>query len=299
MSYFIKIDNREKAFIDFMTKDGYAFDVEPLDVGDIQFVDRTSKIPFIIIERKTYADLEASIKDGRYKEQKERMLKAYPYKVRKILLLEGDPSKFRMGKKTLNSVIVNSMIRDHISVYCCRDFAELCGLLETIILNLPKYIDELIKSVCMMNEVATFENELSAYTHSVKVAKKENNTPKICFRNMLCQINGISNSIADVIVEKYGHLYGFIEMLKTTHGEDYAKMSAEIGELKYGKGNGRKIGVVGTYIVSQIFGVDVSANIMLSKNANEEIPMNEKSGTKKKSANAKAKSDYIHIFTDE
>ncbi len=100
MSYFIKIDNREQAFATFMTNDGYAFDLEPLDVGDIQFVDKVSKIPFIIIERKTYADLEASIKDGRYKEQKERMLKAYPYKVRKILLLEGDPKKFRMGEKT-------------------------------------------------------------------------------------------------------------------------------------------------------------------------------------------------------
>ncbi len=288
MSYFIKIDNREQAFATFMTNDGYAFDLEPLDVGDIQFVDKMSKIPFIIIERKTYADLEASIKDGRYKEQKERMLKAYPYKVRKILLLEGDPKKFRMGEKTLNSVIVNSMIRDHISVYCCRDFTEICVLLETIIINLAKYDSEIIKSACTIdaeNAIPVFENDLEAYTHSVKVGKKENLTPKICFRNMLCQINGISNTVADALVEKYDSLYAFLNTLKEKYGENYEEMSNEIGELKYGKGNGRKIGVIGRNIVSQLFGVTLSE---------------EKSSTKKKTTTKKSKTvSVFDVFSDD
>ncbi len=287
MSYFIKIDNREQAFATFMTNDGYAFDLEPLDVGDIQFVDKVSKIPFIIIERKTYADLEASIKDGRYKEQKERMLKAYPYKVRKILLLEGDPKKFRMGEKTLNSVIVNSIIRDHISVYCCRDFTEICVLLETIIINLAKYDSEIIKSACTLdgeNMIPVFENDLEAYTHSVKVGKKENLTPKICFRNMLCQINGISNTVADALVEKYDSLYAFLNALKEKYGENYEEMSNEIGELKYGKGNGRKIGVIGRNIVSQLFGVTLSE---------------EKSSTKKKSTKKNKTVSVFDVFSDD
>ncbi len=287
MSYFIKIDNREQAFATFMTNDGYAFDLEPLDVGDIQFVDKVSKIPFIIIERKTYADLEASIKDGRYKEQKERMLKAYPYKVRKILLLEGDPKKFRMGEKTLNSVIVNSMIRDHISVYCCRDFTEICVLLETIIINLAKYDSEIIKSACTIdaeNAIPVFENDLEAYTHSVKVGKKENLTPKICFRNMLCQINGISNTVADALVEKYDSLYAFLNTLKEKYGENYEEMSNEIGELKYGKGNGRKIGIIGRNIVSQLFGVTLSE---------------EKSSIKKKSTKKSKTVSVFDVFSDD
>lgn len=287
MSYFIKIDNREQAFAAFMTNDGYAFDLEPLNVGDIQFVDRTSKIPFIIIERKTYADLEASIKDGRYKEQKERMLKAYPYKVRKILLLEGNPAKFHMGQKTLNSVIVNSMMRDHISVYCCRDFAEICEFLETIILNLPKYIDELIKNVCTItqeNSIPSFENDLEAYTHSVKVGKKDNLTPKICFRNMLCQINGISNTVADVLVEKYDSLFAFLNTLKEKYGEDYEGMCTELGEIKYGKGNGRKVGVVSRNIISQLFGITLSE---------------EKSSKKKVTKKSTKTIDIQNVFSDD
>jgi ERCC4-type nuclease len=288
LSYLIKIDNRETAFAEFMTKDGYAFDLEPLDVGDIQFVHRASKIPFIIIERKTYPDLEASIKDGRYKEQKERMLKAYPYKVRKILLLEGNPAKFHMGEKTLRSVIINSMIRDHISVYCCRDFAEICILLETIILNLPKYVYELIQSTCVIsgdNTIPTFENSLEAYTHSVKTGKKENLTPSICFRNMLCQINGISNNVADMLVEKYDHMYGFIHTMKTKYADDYMGMSREVGELKYGKGNGRKVGVIGRNIISQLFNVN--------------LPEEEKSGSGKKSKTKSKVIDISNVFSDD
>jgi ERCC4-type nuclease len=254
--YHIKIDNREKALADFLQKDGYAFDIEPLEIGDIQFVDQTTKIPFIIVERKTYPDLEASIKDGRYKEQKERMLKAYPYKVRKIILLEGSPKSFKLGQKVLNGVLVNSMIRDHISIYCCRDFAEICVFFETILLNLPKYADEIIPAICTItveNAIPTFESDLAAYTHSVKTGKKENLTPKICFRNMLCQIPGISNTIADALVERYHSIHLLMADLQSRFGDDQGAMSKYLGEQKFGGGNGRKVGIVAENIVSHLF----------------------------------------------
>ena len=69
MNYIIKIDNREKDIIAILQNKGYNFELENLDLGDFQFLDLTSKEPIIIIERKTYSDLNASIKDGRYKEQ--------------------------------------------------------------------------------------------------------------------------------------------------------------------------------------------------------------------------------------
>lgn len=304
-TYQIKIDNREKALADFLQKDGYAFDIEPLEVGDIQFVDQVTKIPFIIVERKTYPDLEASIKDGRYKEQKERMLKAYPYKVRKIILLEGSAKSFKMGQKVLDGVIVNSMVRDHISIYCCRDFAEICRFFETILLNLPKYIDELIPAVCTIsaeNSIPAFESDLTAYTHSVKTGKKENLTPKICFRNMLCQINGISNTIADALVERYQSISAMIADLQSRCGDDQAAMATYLGGLKFGKssrnnrrlpgssrdeqseessGNGRKVGIVAENIVAQIFfkpTVEVEVEVEVEKESEavkEERPVPE------------------------
>ena len=72
----------------------------------------------IIIERKKYADLSASIKDGRYKEQKERLMHSTSYKVRKIYLLEGNNIKdFQFSLKTFESIIINTMIRDEIFIF--------------------------------------------------------------------------------------------------------------------------------------------------------------------------------------
>ena len=87
MDYIIKFDNREKDLIKLLETKGYDVVLENLDLGDIQFVDLISKEIIIIIERKTYADLSASIKDGRYKEQKERMIHSIKNNVRKIVLL--------------------------------------------------------------------------------------------------------------------------------------------------------------------------------------------------------------------
>ena len=278
MSYIIKIDNRERSLIDFLQKDGYAFDVETLDVGDIQVVDKESKSPIIIIERKTYSDLEASIKDGRYKEQKERLLKAYPYKVRKILLLEGDAKKFKMDKKVLNGVIVNSMLRDNISVYCTKNFEEFTILFETILINLPKYCEEIIKSV-KEDVKPMFENELDAYTYSVKSNKKENVTPKICFRNMLCQINGISNTIADTIVETYNNMNEFYKYYNEKYQNNYLEMVKELSEMKYGKNN-RKIGKIAENIINQMYG----SNVIIDE---------KKKSSKKKEVN------ILNVFSDE
>ncbi len=278
MSYIIKIDNREGSLIQFLQKDGYAFDVEALDVGDIQIVEKESKTPIIIIERKTYSDLEASIKDGRYKEQKERMLKAYPYKVRKILLLEGDAKKFKMDQKVLNGVIINSMIRDNISVYCTKNFDEFTILFETILLNLPKYSEEIIKSVKEDN-IPIFENELNAYTHSVKSNKKENLTPKICFRNMLCQINGISNTIADTLVETYSNMGAFYKYYNEKHSNNYENMVKELSEIKYGK-NSRKIGKCAENIINQMYGTNICME-------------------EKKKSSKKKEISILNVFSDE
>jgi ERCC4-type nuclease len=72
----------------------------------------------IIIERKTLNDLSASIKDGRYKEQKERLVHSLKSNVRKIMLIEGEKmSDFKLPAKTFDSVVVNTMLRDNIHIH--------------------------------------------------------------------------------------------------------------------------------------------------------------------------------------
>ena len=103
---------------------------ENLDIGDFLITDNENNI-LIIIERKKYADLSASIKDGRYKEQKERLIHSIPYKVRKIYLLEGNNMKdFQFPLKTFESVIINTMIRDGIFVFMSKNTDETVNFIE-------------------------------------------------------------------------------------------------------------------------------------------------------------------------
>ena len=231
MDYIIKFDNREKELIKILNEKGYSTELENLDLGDIQFVDLNTKEIIIIIERKTYSDLSASIKDGRYKEQKERLIHSIKNNVRKIILIEGnDINNFKLPILTFNGVVINTMIRDNIHVYFTKDSNETIKFIEDIILHLPKYYSILKKEI-IENEFQDFKN------FNCKITKKDNITPEVCFRNMLSQIPGVSNNIANIYVDKYKSMNNFINICNK---EDSKEKIIEL--IANEKNNKRKIG---------------------------------------------------------
>jgi crossover junction endonuclease MUS81 len=236
MNYIIKIDNREKDIISILQNKGYNFELENLDLGDFQFLDFNSKEPIIIIERKTYSDLNASIKDGRYKEQKERLLYSVKKSVRKIILLEGSESdKICISKKILDGVIINTLMRDNIHIYETKNKEATVEFLENIMLQLPKYYEDIQKEI-VQGEEKVFMNEFNC-----KTVKKENLTPQTCFRNMFNQIPGVSNSIAGVLCDKYKNMENFIFELKRTSNDRKIEIINLISNEKYGS-NMRRVG---------------------------------------------------------
>ncbi len=76
MTFILKVDNREKDLIQLLENQNVSFIKENLEIGDIQFLEKddTNNQLLVLIERKSYLDLSNSIKDGRYKEQKNRIL---------------------------------------------------------------------------------------------------------------------------------------------------------------------------------------------------------------------------------
>ena len=68
------IDNRETKIKEHFKNKDYVT-IENLELGDIIFKYNNEIV--LIIERKTLSDLAASIKDGRYNEQKKRLLSNY------------------------------------------------------------------------------------------------------------------------------------------------------------------------------------------------------------------------------
>jgi len=236
MNFIIKIDNREKELIKLLENKEYSFTLENLDIGDIQVIDFLSNEIIIVIERKTLADLSASIKDGRYKEQKERLKHSLKKSCRKIILIEGnDLHTFTLPLSTLNGVIVNTLLRDNMHIHITKNIEETIEFLENILLHLPKYYEDIQKEI-VLGEEKEYQGESVCYS-----TKKDNITTSICFRNMLSQIPGISTSISTVLMEKYDNIDNFIEELSENSNKNKHQIIKIISEIQYGKNN-RKIG---------------------------------------------------------
>ena len=122
------IDSRERHFIELLnekikqTNNGtskYKFTTTNLDIGDIII----SKNEYqLIIERKCITDLLASIKDGRYREQKLRLSAEQSRsigKTRFAFLVEGDITSMNISqadKTIIYGAIVSSQFRDNIPI---------------------------------------------------------------------------------------------------------------------------------------------------------------------------------------
>ena len=234
MSFIIKIDNRERKIIELLDESSnLSYCKENLDVGDIQFINKDTNNMLLLIERKTLNDLSTSIKDGRYKEQKNRILNSIPSYVRKLYIFEGNNiNNFELDPKTLNSVIINTMVRDNIHVYVAQTIQDTIKFIEHVSTNLPKFIDNMngdaVKDGCEMQS-------------GINQIKKKNSNYETCFHNMLCGIPSVSSKISTIFVEEFHNINAFFCYLKEELGNDKQNIIDFIANKKYGKNN-RKIG---------------------------------------------------------
>ncbi len=222
------IDNRERKIIkELENKIPNEYDLQNLDVGD--FLYKINDNPYMIIERKTVDDLSSSIKDGRYKEQKIRLINEKNKNIIILLLIEGniDIKTGGIPKSTLNSVVINSMVRDGIYVYNSKDINDTCNTIIKIKKLIEKNGIQLFKPII---------NNSVDYVSCIKKNKKENMTPKVCYLNQLSQIPGVSTGIAEKIFEKHNTMLDLIRELEIEEGDT-------IQEIRYGKSQ-KKIGTV-------------------------------------------------------
>lgn len=149
MSVLVILDTREDALLAALgqlnpSASGVEVRVEPLPVADIAIRPSTpdDAAPLVLLERKTLADLAASIVDGRYHEQKSRLLEAVetePHRAAYVVeggVLGGDPAAVTVagGVKAdaLWGAIVNSQCRDGMRVFRTADPAETALLIHKL-----------------------------------------------------------------------------------------------------------------------------------------------------------------------
>lgn len=208
----IIIDAREhKLYEDIISRDLDTYNdkieiiKENIELGDIHIIYNDI---FFIFERKTTGDLQSSIQDGRYKEQKTRMLANYTQ--RQIsYIIEGDDvlsSRTYNKSQMLQGAYLHTMFRDNIRVLYTKNINETSTLILTIatkILDNPQYF------------IDNGEKETD-YTSCIKLKKKkiENIDENTCYIMQLSQIPYISNVIAKNIASVYPNMVSLINALK-------------------------------------------------------------------------------------
>jgi ERCC4-type nuclease len=160
-----------------------------LDIGDVCFMD-SSGAHLLIMERKTVADLKASLKDGRWEEQKER-IKSNRGTAVVVYVIEGRPSV----EPWYVSCILGSQIRDGI---CVINTADVAGTLFVI-----RKMWEKMKSG---DWVSTGESKQFG---TRRMKKSDNNTPSEIWKSQLACIPRLSLEMAKKIIEVYPTLGEF------------------------------------------------------------------------------------------
>jgi len=197
----IVIDKREKGMLEIIKgNDDIEYEEKMLDIGDIQIMNDEDEIEYLI-ERKTINDLMSSIIDGRYKEQKTRILENID-KSKFIYLIEmtGYVKKY---EKMINGFLLNNIFRDNITIIYSFNIQHSINLIITFY-NKLKYKEFLV------------DNKMVNFIHNQTKKKKilENK-----FENVLMCIPNVSQETAKVIKLKYDKLINLIDDFKE-NGED-------------------------------------------------------------------------------
>ena len=188
MTLHLRVDNREHDLVRYLGDLDIEPVVVPLEVGDIEFEWNQNKI---ILERKSLSDLKASIRDGRYREQKGRLRTAT---ASAGYIIEGG---FAIGQEDSSVVgaVLNTLLRDRMMVLFSANTRETA-----------LYIREIWKRI-QMEPGKYFEGAAGGggnsndwiHTVKTKVKRIENIDPATSTLMMLSQIPGVSAKLAQSI----------------------------------------------------------------------------------------------------
>ena len=149
------IDNRECKLIELIKNTSsftIPYEIKSLQIGDIIISNDKHSDKSIIIERKCVQDMLASIKDGRYKEQKIRLqAEKFQSNGNKLIcyLIEGSSQDVRYPneKKTFHGSLISTIFRDEIPLIRSMSLNETLDIIIRINDRINKDIADFFKPI--------------------------------------------------------------------------------------------------------------------------------------------------------
>lgn len=191
------IDSRENKIIDKLDQNELSYEKKYLEIGD--FILQDCKNQEVVIERKTWNDLQASITDNRYREQRSRLLMYSKNENIKICyLIEGckNDSKYDIEKKALFRLIFAYKI----PVFFTENINETIEFLNYFMKfdNFDSYFFE--RSI----ETDQVESRISTRI------KKNYDNASIYFQEILCFLKGMTSAISCEIAKEWNSVQHFV-----------------------------------------------------------------------------------------
>ena len=272
---YLYVDDREHKFIE-RTKE-LVDGILHLPVGDFMFstlspdeiktydlcnVSKEDKEYFyLLIERKTISDLHASLKGGRYREQKSRMKQfpchqymyliegmIQPIEINSPLFDDEFETKYSKNKKRdqrrIRSAIIGTMLRDNFNILQTTSLNDTIEWLRRLKYKLSS------SSIPMMTqqqddtetETENGNEKAENYLRQIKIGKKDNITPSCCFGIQLAQIPGISTITASHIIHQYPSWISLYERYRISKLDLVNHLSdIKIGQRRLGKCKAQRI----------------------------------------------------------
>lgn len=238
----VSIDIREEELIKAMESyttpggaEGWYIVPERLDIGDIAFHVESGDLSgvHVVLERKTAADLGASQKDGRYREQRARLYSLRGTGVAIGYIVEApawSPTLSRswclgaFNEVHLQQAIVRLQLRHSIPVFHTMCIADTIAFIRRI-------AKLLVADPAVFQSVAakTTAEAAAAYTAEIHVKKADNSTPERVLYAMLMAIPGVGKTAADALITVSGGSFTAL----------YEKTVEELAVVPLGK---RKLG---------------------------------------------------------
>lgn len=226
----IQVDSREKDLYEIIkTQTEFPVSSMSLEIGDIMIVN--SEKPLLVLERKSLADLAASNRDGRYREQRARLLSMRGQGIAIAYLLEAgngwstDLNRVWQGnvaETLLFTLIARLQLHYGIPVITSKDVPGS----KTLILHLCRMLKEK-PDLFTPNSGILADATLAAgaYTEALSAQKSANRGLKRVAAGMLCAIPGIGGKLSEGILDACdGTMEGVLK-----------KTQEELASLKVGK----------------------------------------------------------------
>ena len=198
------LDNRERALATELTRLSVPFTTAVLDVGDF-LIQSVAGAPLLVAERKSLADFAASNADGRYREQRARLMAVRGGGAAVVYILEGmwsgdDARLVTHGRTTegqLRRLTTRLVLRYGMPVIAAASITETARWCRTLLAQLADDSAVFQPEEGMATATAA---AMSSFTAALSTVKRANKTAGGTVAAMLSAIPGLGAKKCEALV---------------------------------------------------------------------------------------------------